>query len=384
MLVLLIIFMITAPLMTHKVKVELPEANLDSKPKTGQRVRADHARDQGGRLAATGTTSGTAADCWSQPLAVDRAAEPAAAGQRPRRRPTTKYGVINDSGARLRRRKACARSASSPTPNARLRTGEQAMAFASNSGGGPDGRHQRHAPRGRDAGAADHLHGDRAARCRTRSTSTCRSRTAIRRRRAPRRRRCASTSTPRGSAQLERQPDAAQHAAVAVRRRRRARRDADRRDRRHQAAGDRDRDRPRCRVRHAGQGAVARQERQPGQDQLRRVGGQRAAEPDKVRQRRNAASGRRFLRLSRRLLPTVSRCKLELSHPGPAYSASPISAWPIETSATSGTAARKAPRLAWLRSWPALTPRPSACAWRAVAAQAASAASASPAAWASA
>ncbi|WP_111264909.1 ExbD/TolR family protein [Marilutibacter maris] len=31
MLVLLIIFMITAPLMTHKVKVELPEANLDEK-----------------------------------------------------------------------------------------------------------------------------------------------------------------------------------------------------------------------------------------------------------------------------------------------------------------------------------------------------------------
>jgi biopolymer transport protein ExbD len=29
MLVLLIIFMITAPLMSHKVKVELPEANLD-------------------------------------------------------------------------------------------------------------------------------------------------------------------------------------------------------------------------------------------------------------------------------------------------------------------------------------------------------------------
>ena len=29
MLVLLIIFMITAPLMTHKIKVELPQANLD-------------------------------------------------------------------------------------------------------------------------------------------------------------------------------------------------------------------------------------------------------------------------------------------------------------------------------------------------------------------
>ena len=32
MLVLLIIFMITAPLMSHKVKVELPEANLDKRP----------------------------------------------------------------------------------------------------------------------------------------------------------------------------------------------------------------------------------------------------------------------------------------------------------------------------------------------------------------
>ncbi len=31
MLVLLIIFMITAPLMTHKTKVELPEANLDAR-----------------------------------------------------------------------------------------------------------------------------------------------------------------------------------------------------------------------------------------------------------------------------------------------------------------------------------------------------------------
>jgi len=32
MLVLLIIFMITAPLMTHKVVVKLPEASLDAKP----------------------------------------------------------------------------------------------------------------------------------------------------------------------------------------------------------------------------------------------------------------------------------------------------------------------------------------------------------------
>ena len=33
MLVLLIIFMITAPLMTHKIQVKLPEANLDEKAK---------------------------------------------------------------------------------------------------------------------------------------------------------------------------------------------------------------------------------------------------------------------------------------------------------------------------------------------------------------
>jgi biopolymer transport protein ExbD len=34
MLVLLIIFMVTAPLMAHKVKVELPQANLDERPET--------------------------------------------------------------------------------------------------------------------------------------------------------------------------------------------------------------------------------------------------------------------------------------------------------------------------------------------------------------
>jgi biopolymer transport protein ExbD len=36
MLVLLIIFMITAPLMSHKVKVELPQATLDEKPTIDQ------------------------------------------------------------------------------------------------------------------------------------------------------------------------------------------------------------------------------------------------------------------------------------------------------------------------------------------------------------
>ncbi len=36
MLVLLIIFMITAPLMSHKVKVELPQATLEQKPELDQ------------------------------------------------------------------------------------------------------------------------------------------------------------------------------------------------------------------------------------------------------------------------------------------------------------------------------------------------------------
>ena len=38
MLVLLIIFMITAPLMSHKVKVDLPEANLVRQPETAPPV----------------------------------------------------------------------------------------------------------------------------------------------------------------------------------------------------------------------------------------------------------------------------------------------------------------------------------------------------------
>src|SRR5918994_1685672 len=43
MLVLLIIFMITAPLMSHKVKVDLPQATLDQKvPQRQVDIRADN------------------------------------------------------------------------------------------------------------------------------------------------------------------------------------------------------------------------------------------------------------------------------------------------------------------------------------------------------
>ena len=52
MLVLLIIFIITAPLMSHKVQIKLPEANLDQKDDPAQAARAaDHLGGQGRRQA---------------------------------------------------------------------------------------------------------------------------------------------------------------------------------------------------------------------------------------------------------------------------------------------------------------------------------------------
>ena len=51
MLVLLIIFMITAPLMSHKVKVELPEANLTNRPeKAPEATPITVAVQEGGQL----------------------------------------------------------------------------------------------------------------------------------------------------------------------------------------------------------------------------------------------------------------------------------------------------------------------------------------------
>ena len=49
MLVLLIIFMITAPLMSHKIKVELPQANLDKIDEKAPQGAADHVDDHRGR-----------------------------------------------------------------------------------------------------------------------------------------------------------------------------------------------------------------------------------------------------------------------------------------------------------------------------------------------
>ncbi|TAN05644.1 MAG: biopolymer transporter ExbD [Rhodanobacteraceae bacterium] len=50
MLVLLIIFMITAPLMSHKIKVDLPRANPDTKPTTIQVPPIDLAVEADGAM----------------------------------------------------------------------------------------------------------------------------------------------------------------------------------------------------------------------------------------------------------------------------------------------------------------------------------------------
>ena len=63
MLVLLIIFMVTAPLMAHKVQIKLPEANLDLTPTSGS---LNHTGDQeNGDI--SGTTSRSPRSCWNPP-----------------------------------------------------------------------------------------------------------------------------------------------------------------------------------------------------------------------------------------------------------------------------------------------------------------------------
>ena len=57
MLVLLIIFMITTPLMNHKVKVQLPEAVVEKKDDKKQADPAGHHRGDRTRASSSGTTS---------------------------------------------------------------------------------------------------------------------------------------------------------------------------------------------------------------------------------------------------------------------------------------------------------------------------------------
>ena len=99
MLVLLIIFMITAPLMTHKVVVKLPEASLSTKPvittpPVTLAIKSDCARywnDELVNAARLDQYMGVLVQKDPQPQVNIRADA------------TTKYGVINDAVQTLRR-----------------------------------------------------------------------------------------------------------------------------------------------------------------------------------------------------------------------------------------------------------------------------------------
>ena len=99
MLVLLIIFMITAPLMTHKVVVKLPEASLSTKPvittpPVTLAIKSDGTRywnDELVNAAKLDQYMGVIVQKDPQPQVNIRADA------------TTKYGVINDAVQTLRR-----------------------------------------------------------------------------------------------------------------------------------------------------------------------------------------------------------------------------------------------------------------------------------------
>jgi biopolymer transport protein ExbD len=99
MLVLLIIFMITAPLMTHKVVVKLPAATLAEKPKVTTppvtlAIKADGSRYWNDEL-----VNPTQLDQYMG-IIVQRDPQPQV---NIRADATTKYGVINDAVQTLRR-----------------------------------------------------------------------------------------------------------------------------------------------------------------------------------------------------------------------------------------------------------------------------------------
>ena len=99
MLVLLIIFMITAPLMTHKVVVKLPEASLSTKPvlttpPVTLAIKSDGSRfwnDEPVNAARLDQYMGVLVQKDPQPQVNIRADA------------TTKYGVINDAVQTLRK-----------------------------------------------------------------------------------------------------------------------------------------------------------------------------------------------------------------------------------------------------------------------------------------
>jgi biopolymer transport protein ExbD len=99
MLVLLIIFMITAPLMTHKVVVKLPQATLGEKPTITTPPVTLAIKADGSRYWNDEPVNATQLDQYMG-IIVQRDPQPQV---NIRADATTKYGVINDAVQTLRR-----------------------------------------------------------------------------------------------------------------------------------------------------------------------------------------------------------------------------------------------------------------------------------------
>jgi biopolymer transport protein ExbD len=99
MLVLLIIFMITAPLMSHKVKIDLPSATLEKKPTT-DRPPMTLAIKANGELYWNDERMTPA--IFEQQLAVTAQMAPQPQVN-VRADKTTKYGIINDAVQTVRK-----------------------------------------------------------------------------------------------------------------------------------------------------------------------------------------------------------------------------------------------------------------------------------------
>ena len=100
MLVLLIIFMITAPLMSHKVKIELPKATLDPRPPPLTRPPQTMAIKANGEIYWNDERMTPAT--LEQKLAVTAQLDPQPQVN-VRADDTTKYGIINDAVQTVRK-----------------------------------------------------------------------------------------------------------------------------------------------------------------------------------------------------------------------------------------------------------------------------------------
>jgi biopolymer transport protein ExbD len=99
MLVLLIIFMITAPLMTHKVVVKLPEASLSTKPEVKTPPVTLAIKADGSRFWNDAPVNATQLDQYMGVI-VQKDPQPQV---NIRADANTKYGTINDAVQTLRR-----------------------------------------------------------------------------------------------------------------------------------------------------------------------------------------------------------------------------------------------------------------------------------------